>query len=218
MRTNPMIQKIALLARDLFLEKGFEETGMRDISAACGISLGNINYYFRRKEDILIYLHNIMLRDFYEEMAKKELFRESPWSRFLSIKLAYLLTIARSEDQLRMYLSASKIPEIRTQCVVHSHGLLTTCFESLPWNENEAFLASATACGGEIEVMCLFAQNIVDMSFEDMIVFPLDARMQLAGVPEGDRKRFLQDAFPCAEELHASYIGKYGDKAPWMPV
>jgi AcrR family transcriptional regulator len=41
-------------ALDLFRSQGFEETTMRGIAAAAGVSLGSAYYYFRSKEDLVM--------------------------------------------------------------------------------------------------------------------------------------------------------------------
>lgn len=46
-------EKILAVAKDLFNEKGYENVRMRDISSQLGISVGNLTYHFKKKEDIL---------------------------------------------------------------------------------------------------------------------------------------------------------------------
>lgn len=41
-------------AKALFNEKGYNQTSMRDISGTLGISVGNLTYHYKKKEDILI--------------------------------------------------------------------------------------------------------------------------------------------------------------------
>jgi AcrR family transcriptional regulator len=46
--------RILDVALDLFRSRGFEETTMRGIAAAAGVSLGSAYYYFRSKEDLVM--------------------------------------------------------------------------------------------------------------------------------------------------------------------
>jgi AcrR family transcriptional regulator len=46
-------QDIAQCAKNLFVEKGYDKTSVREISDACGIGVGNIYRYVGSKEDIL---------------------------------------------------------------------------------------------------------------------------------------------------------------------
>lgn len=46
-------QSILDTARELFSEKGFHDTSMRDIAAALKISVGNLTYHYKKKEDLI---------------------------------------------------------------------------------------------------------------------------------------------------------------------
>lgn len=46
-------QDIMDTARRLFNEKGFHDTYMRDIAAILNISVGNLTYHYKRKEDLI---------------------------------------------------------------------------------------------------------------------------------------------------------------------
>lgn len=70
-----MEQQIIAAAKQMFIEKGFEETSMSDIAAKVGINRPGLHYYFRTKEkmfeavfaDIVLSfipaIHNIILQD-----------------------------------------------------------------------------------------------------------------------------------------------------------
>lgn len=53
-------QAIMDTARKLFNEKGFHDTCMRDIAAALNISVGNLTYHYKKKEDLI---EAILLQD-----------------------------------------------------------------------------------------------------------------------------------------------------------
>ena len=63
-------QDIMNTARQLFSEKGFHDTYMRDIAAALKISVGNLTYHFKKKEDLI---EAIALQD-HEKYQKAEPF------------------------------------------------------------------------------------------------------------------------------------------------
>ena len=47
-------ERIVDAALELFREKGFDETTMRDIAAAAGVATGAAYYYFRSKEELVM--------------------------------------------------------------------------------------------------------------------------------------------------------------------
>lgn len=54
----------------LFNERGYGNVSLRDISGALGISVGNLNYYFAKKQDIL---QAIMERNFLLTAAREDI-------------------------------------------------------------------------------------------------------------------------------------------------
>ncbi|WP_253934119.1 TetR/AcrR family transcriptional regulator [Halobacillus sp. A1] len=65
----------------LFGRKGFRETSIQDIVEANGITKGSFYYYFKNKEDVLVYIHDSFISDLLnkqkriieaEEMSYKE--------------------------------------------------------------------------------------------------------------------------------------------------
>lgn len=54
-------EKIIITARELFTEYGIHEISTNTIAETCGISPGNLYYYFRHKEQIILELLNQML-------------------------------------------------------------------------------------------------------------------------------------------------------------
>jgi AcrR family transcriptional regulator len=61
-RAEDTRRKIYDAAMELFREKGFEETTMRDVAAKAGVALGGAYYYFSSKDAIVL--------EFYREMQE----------------------------------------------------------------------------------------------------------------------------------------------------
>ena len=57
--------ELAEVAFDLFLDRGFHRTGVREIAAAAGLSVGAVFTYFRDKEEILAHI-------FFEQLERVE--------------------------------------------------------------------------------------------------------------------------------------------------
>lgn len=64
-------QAIMDTARQLFNEKGFHDTGMRDIATALNISVGNLTYHYKKKEDLI---EAILLQDHQKYQKPKPLY------------------------------------------------------------------------------------------------------------------------------------------------
>jgi AcrR family transcriptional regulator len=65
MNENPTRELIKAKAKDLFNQRGYASVSLRDIAAACRISVGNLNYHFRRKELLIMEVQRGIYDEFY---------------------------------------------------------------------------------------------------------------------------------------------------------
>ncbi len=78
----------------LFIEKGFNETSMREIAAAAGIGKSTLYDYYPSKDDILVSYYENELRKLTKEalkICKQDLNYTEKLSRIMFMHLAYLL-------------------------------------------------------------------------------------------------------------------------------
>ena len=60
-------------AREVLIEAGYAGLTMRKIASRAGISIGNLNYYYRTKEDLLRDLLEYVINDYLEEFERRRL-------------------------------------------------------------------------------------------------------------------------------------------------
>ena len=73
-------------AREVFIEAGYATLTMRKVAARAGISIGNLNYYYRTKEDLLRDLLEYVINDYLEEFARRRLIAgHSPEKQLLAV-------------------------------------------------------------------------------------------------------------------------------------
>jgi TetR/AcrR family transcriptional regulator, cholesterol catabolism regulator len=70
-------QQIIDAASKLFFEKGFDQTTMREISRASGLTMGSLYDYVRSKDDILVLVYKDVVRQFRQALGEGE---ESGWA------------------------------------------------------------------------------------------------------------------------------------------
>ncbi len=68
-RAEDTRRKIYEAALELFREKGFEQTTMRDIAAKAGVALGATYYYYSSKEAIVLSFYQELQESSHEEMV-----------------------------------------------------------------------------------------------------------------------------------------------------
>src|SRR5215470_13925924 len=69
-RAEDTRRKIYEAAMELFREKGFEETTMRDIAAKAGVALGGAYYYFSSKDAIVLAFYHEMQESSHEAILE----------------------------------------------------------------------------------------------------------------------------------------------------
>lgn len=58
-------ERIIDKAKELFNDKGYDNISLRDIAEACSMSIGNLNYHFKKKEDLVMAIQRGIYDDLY---------------------------------------------------------------------------------------------------------------------------------------------------------
>ncbi len=61
------VAQILIAARDVFMNEGYSNLTMRKIAARCGMTVGNLSYYYANKKDLLHDLLDSVLEGYMEE-------------------------------------------------------------------------------------------------------------------------------------------------------
>ena len=64
------VQQIVAAAETILIRDGYARLSMRAIAHECGISVGNLNYYFRRKNDLLLALIEAVWKRYRDELER----------------------------------------------------------------------------------------------------------------------------------------------------
>ena len=65
-------ERIKSIAKKLFNEQGIADITMRKIALAAGMSVGNLNYHFKKREEVLEALYFEMVEVFDKPLGKLE--------------------------------------------------------------------------------------------------------------------------------------------------
>ncbi|OMH26718.1 TetR/AcrR family transcriptional regulator [Motiliproteus sp. MSK22-1] len=80
------VLKILQSARDLMISSGYHNLTLRKVAAGAGISVGNLNYYYSNKQDLLRDLLNSVIESYIEEFDKvRQDAGASPEKQFVAI-------------------------------------------------------------------------------------------------------------------------------------
>jgi len=99
-RSRESLENILISARDLFIQRGYSETTVKDISRKSGVSVGSICYRFADKQAILYTVLEAYRRTRFvqiEEMAQLELFADKSLRDVLEFHLEIIFSATRKD-------------------------------------------------------------------------------------------------------------------------
>ncbi len=111
------IQKIMAASRTLFIEKGYEETSVRDILKAADISTGSLYNFFTNKEEILLAVYREIIDQVHSTSEEATAELNDPLMRFsVSIALQAIIFL-RNTSQVNIYRAAFKSQSVETHMI-----------------------------------------------------------------------------------------------------
>lgn len=105
-------QRSAILrsAARLFRERGFADTGMRDIAAAADISAANVYHYFNGKDELLFYCQDSALDRMLGAVVDARRAEPSAAGRLRALLLAHVRTLLDDVQGASAHLHTESLP------------------------------------------------------------------------------------------------------------
>lgn len=97
-------------AAGVFRERGFAETGMREIAAAADLSPGNLYYYFKSKADILYFCQDHSVGRMLETTAQLDRDALAPAERLRRVIAAHLVCMLDELDGAAAHTEVDALP------------------------------------------------------------------------------------------------------------
>lgn len=159
-QTAEIRKKVLVAATQLFIEKGYEQTTIKDISRLAGLPTNTVFYKMKTKEDILCALLNHFLDgvfDLANSYAKK--YTDDEMLHYMVYVCLQLYMAETSEDMRNLYLNAYSLPKvseaIRLRLTKEMQHILSS---ELPELESKDYyeieIASSGIMRGYISVPC----------------------------------------------------------------
>jgi AcrR family transcriptional regulator len=113
-------QRDAILraASQLFRERGFADTGMRDIADAADLSAANLYHYFDGKHDLLFYCQDRALDRMLEAVAAARRASASAPERLQSVCAAHMRTLLDDIEGATAHLQIESLPPALRSTIV----------------------------------------------------------------------------------------------------
>ena len=113
-------QRDAILraAARLFRDRGFADTGMRDIAAASDISAANLYHYFNGKDELLFYCQDRALDRMLDAAASTRRTTASTADRLRAILVTHIRTLLDDIEGATAHLHTESLPPARRAVLV----------------------------------------------------------------------------------------------------
>lgn len=183
--TDNIKEKIAYESRELFNTYGYPKVTMRQIAAACGISVGNLTYYYPRKEDLLMLEHDGILNAFLDRVLSDE--NDLTGLRgYFTVECAFLHRILSDPPVARLYSQVINVPTLRERYCRAHHALYRHFVPDAP-EDGPEWNATVALSGLEFE---LADEGILQADFAEAMACIFRSRLLFAG---GDPLPYLAD-------------------------
>lgn len=136
-KNNDLVQKkqlqIAMGASKLFIKKGYQQTSIREISKAVGLSIGNLYDYIRKKEDILYLVFDVFHSMWVNCLNEEGIFDiEDPLVQLEAALRKMLDLVTHHRDMiLLMYTESKLLPKNFLKIILEKESGLVSCFEKI---------------------------------------------------------------------------------------
>ena len=186
---------IAQESRRLFNERCYQDVSMREIAAACGISVGNLTYYYPRKEDLLMLEHDGIMQTFLDEVMGEADELEGLQGYF-TLECAFIHYILSDDAIGRLYRDVINIPSLRRRYCEAHYELYCRFVE--PEEPERARLATAAMAGLEFE---LADEGYIMEDATAVLGDILNARLLFEGRDPAEYAALVQDSVERGVEL-----------------
>ncbi len=136
-KNQKLVQKkhllIAAKATKLFIQKGFSDTSMRDISRATKITLGNLYSYIQKKEDILCLVFELYHKTWVITLEKKSVMAVVDPAEQIRLAVRALMWAGKSyQDEIKlMYMESRFLPKKFLTIAKNNENALIRAFEGM---------------------------------------------------------------------------------------
>jgi Transcriptional regulator len=195
-------QQILDTSQDLFNQQGYTATSMRQIAKACEISVGNLCYHFKRKEELLMAYHN-KLYDTMMSHLPPELTELNPWCSYIGAEYAFMYKCATDVSIRKLYLDVINVASLRRE-YEEKHNELFLKFlplEQLHIDASEVFLSTVIACSIEFHMMEQYDAREPAIDFDHLFSFVFKFRMELLGINPEMQRDYIEKGFTIGKRI-----------------
>lgn len=175
-------------ASKLFIQQGYTKTTIRQIADACNLGRGHLYYYFKKKEDIVLYLYKNLIEQIYAYISKSAYESINPLVSYAITQSIYIKVIATNQDLFRMYIEASEIDSVRKEYLKTLKEILDKNLEQFNYSFTlkDINLSIIIGSAGEDELLRRFYKEDIPLSLDEIIESTIKTRLLLLNIPQDE--------------------------------
>lgn len=190
-QSDDVKSKVLASARKLFIEKGYAQTTIREMSIISGVSSGSIYHFFADKEGVFLHLTLDVFESTLQAATERAARHRDPYLS-LSLKWAFLMRLISADKRVAelfsVAYSSQKISERLLKVSTQRHQQLLG--DVLGDWDSEQFFIATLLLGGVLSALVSEKVNIDSLSEEKRIRALLSTVLPAFGV-EPDKAREL---------------------------
>ena len=142
-KNSELVQKkqlqIAMGASALLIKKGYQQTSIREISKATGLTIGNLYDYITKKEDVLYLVFDVFHSIWVNRLEEEGVFNIEDPVKQLNTAIQKMLELVNTyrDMVLLMYTESKLLPKDFLKIILEKESKLVQCFEKILMRGNE---------------------------------------------------------------------------------
>lgn len=194
-------KKILKTAIQSFMKNGYEETTIRSLAKELDLAVGNINYYYPKKEDIVKDYHNAVLEAFLSEVMKNTDDTSSPWITYFAAEYSFMSFIATDIPTNTLYKSFTAVKALRNFYTEKHQELFLSIFKTLPSTKEEIYLSTLAMCSLEFTLITRFDAHRKDWDFDDIMQHIFETRLSFLHLSLSDYQDIIKKSIEKGKSL-----------------
>lgn len=186
-------ERILDCAKEEFYEHGYRNTTVQAIAEKASLRLGNLNYYFGKKDDLVEEIYKQFIGEIFDFIESKGQYSAlEKYGHFTFIIYSIILS---DQKNRRFYheviFDKSNYRVIHNLMVEYYQKIIVE--EEIAMNEKELEIFILTEFGSRHEIFLAFLEGRLELVFEDLVYYVLNNMCKNLGIPL-DEIRQLIDA------------------------
>lgn len=201
-------RKIIKEASKLFIYQGYNKTTIREIANVSGVGRGHLYYYFRKKEDILLYLYKDLLERIYKLISESYNHGSEPLVNYAISQCVYTHIIASSKELFRMYIEGSSIDVVRKEYINILIDLFNEKLEGTDYsfNKKDIYLSTTIGCSGESELLNRYYNGEDELDLTSIVESTIKTRLLLLNIESRKVESITKEAIRISNSLNTEEL------------